>query len=211
MNKSEGRLHAKTVMAPIAKVAVEAPSLDGAVHSTKLDSNTLNYRYSTLAQLWMHHNTTHLQWPVVIIGVVLVGLATLSASMISQVSVVPNWGVAPPVQALGSCFLIASIAVALMCRVMSRARLIMLRTEQELKVIEQMLGVEMPLVSFSELNHPPGVSGPRLLRYYLTIGIWLPITVLGLLFVAGPVPGSIMSALSFGWVFWDIRHVRRKN
>lgn len=174
----------------------------------RLDNTTLNYRYSTIAQLWMHHNTTHLQWPVVIIGVVLVGLATLSSSMVPLLSIPANWGATPQIRVLGVCFLISGVAIALMCRVMSRARLIMSHAEEELRRIEELLGVPETLVWFSALNHPPGRSGPQLLRYYLTFGIGLPISTLGLLFLLGPLIGSITSVLPMVWALWDARGIR---
>jgi hypothetical protein len=176
-----------------------------------IDNTTLNYRYTTIAQLWMHHNTTHLQWPIVIVGVVLLGLATLSSSMVPLLAVPANWGAVPQIRILGICFLMSGIGVALMCRVMSRARLIMSRAEEELRIIEELLGVPKPLAGFGALNHPPGTSGPRLLRYYLTFGIGLPINVLGLLFCLGSLTGGVTSLLPIVWALWDARGIRSSH
>ena len=173
-----------------------------------VDTNTLNYRYSALSQLWMHHNTCQLQWPVVIIGVVLVGLSTLSASLMPLLTVPRNWGTVPAVMTLGICFLFAGIAVALMCHTMSRARIIMRRTEEQLRLIEDQLGIRPPLMDFGALNHPPGVSGPLLLRCFLAIGVCVPINVLGFLFALGPTLGSAASILVVVWASFELRNIR---
>ena len=159
------------------------------------DIATLNYRYTALAQLWIHQNACQLQWPVVIIGLVLVGLSAFSAPVMPLlVAPEQNWGVAPTVRTLGVCFIVASIGIFLMCRTMGRARAIMTRAERELAIIEQQLGFRSPFLDFGSLNHPPGVSGPLLLRYFLLLGVFFPVSCLGFLFVFGLQFGSIGSA-----------------
>jgi hypothetical protein len=164
-----------------------------------MDSNTLNCRYSALTQLWEHHNTSQLQWPVVIIGVVLVGLATLSATFRSELAVTANWG-DPPVRTLGFCFLLAGTAMAIMCYTMSRSRIIMRRTEQALHFIEEQLGITSPLMHFGELNHPPGISGPLLLRLFLALAVCVPINTLALLLSFGLKVGGVLSVVVLGWL-----------
>jgi hypothetical protein len=176
-----------------------------------MDSNTLNYRYAALAQLWEHQNTTQLQWPVVIIGVVLVGLATLSAALLSTLTVATNWGSNPSVRTLGVCFLLAGTATAIMCHTMSRARIIMRRTERELHLIEEQLGVGSPLMRFGDLNHPPGISGPLLLRLFVALAVCAPINALAFLFLFGLNTGSAMSVVVLAWLVFDLRTIRESH
>src|SRR5205807_8839389 len=90
-------------------------------------------RYSVLGQIWAHHNQTQLQWPVVAVGVILIGLGTLVSSSAGNEIIKSIYSLGnsrSPV--IGIFFLVAGIITLLMVRTMRRAREIMALVAREI-------------------------------------------------------------------------------
>jgi uncharacterized BrkB/YihY/UPF0761 family membrane protein len=154
-------------------------------------------RYSVLGQIWAHQNETQLQWPVVAVGVVLIGLGTLLSSSAGNdtVKAISSWGaLRSPV--IGVFFLLAGLITLLMVRTMRRAREIMAKVACEIDRYDHALGLP-PARHFSALNRPlKGLSGPLLLALVLIVMATLS-CVAGLFLSLGRVYGAVGSTVFF--------------
>ena len=149
-------------------------------------------RYSALITLWTHHNQTQLQWPTVIVGAALLVISTIALANISDMLDPTLWGAhLDKIFAIGVALLFTGLAILTMVYTMARARRIMLDLEQEIDDIEKELGNIQR--SFGRLNHPnpKRLSGPKLMRDFMTYLLALPLTLFGLLLVLGPIWGIV--------------------
>src|SRR5205807_1301077 len=92
-----------------------------------VDNDLKAQRYAVLGQTWAHHNLTQLQWPAVIIGVILVGLTALVSSTSAMDCLLQPalWGSTLRHRVLGLPFFLAAVMTLLMIRTMRRAQRIM--------------------------------------------------------------------------------------
>jgi hypothetical protein len=160
-------------------------------------------RYNALTQLWIHHNTTQLQWPAVVIGAAL--LVGSSETVAAQLRLLPlNLPFRlPPRQAISPALLLVFTAVGLFALLytMRRARHIMSLVEAELDLLEGTFsknGTETPSRLLSHINHPePRIpSGPGLIRsVMLALSLVMLFSGTDLLF--GLLPGLLVTALVF--------------
>jgi hypothetical protein len=134
-------------------------------------------RYSALIDLWIHHNSTQFQWPSVILGAIFIAISLLVSEVtVSKIVDVKNWGFDPQVRyGAGLPLLVIGFGTAAMLYTMARARKIMKSLERKLCQIDG---------SFSELNHPSGPSGAKIIWGFMAC-LGLIITSLGVFFFFG--------------------------
>src|SRR6185295_2555757 len=109
----------------------------------------------------------------------------------------PQWGHDPLLRyAVGLPLFIAGVGSILILYIMSRARRIMEDLEADMEIIEQHLGEVAG--HFRTLNHPRGLSGPILLRRFLSLGVATPMVFFGAGFMAGVVAGTGIWAACMG-------------
>lgn len=176
-----------------------------------MDINSLqSQRYSSLIQIWAHHNLTQLQWPIVIVGVVFLGLANVVAGRFDLLARPELWGQEPVLRLLAIPFLIAGLGTIAMLRTMTRARQIMGRTEEELEKIELSMSVEADC-RFSSLNHPAGASGPFFIHVYLAGIIAAPSLATALCLFCGMLWGGVLSIVVLVWLTLDVKGTMRAH
>lgn len=135
-------------------------------------------RYSTLAQLWAHHNTTQFQWPPIILGAVFVAVSLLVDKVtIDALIKTEEWGQDPAVRfGAGVPLIFIGIGTMVMLYTMARARKIMGRLEKELVEIDR---------TFRKANHPRGMSGAKLVWRFMAL-VAAAGLVVGFRFLSGP-------------------------
>jgi len=167
-------------------------------------------RYSTLIDLWNHHNGMQLQWPAVIVGASLLVLSSVIPGKIPKILNHTLWGRdSELVLVVGLPMMLVGIGLVVLLNIMRRARKIMGVLENEISEIEKLSNIEK---YFKDINHPRGVSGAKLLWFYLLIGFALPIMAFGTLFSFGLKYGFI--TLSFVLLFclaWPAVRMTKKT
>jgi hypothetical protein len=142
-----------------------------------------NARYAALVDLWCHHNTIQLQWPPVIVGAALLIISSIMPGKVSKISNHSYWGNdLELILVVGIPMLLTGLGLLILIYIMKRARTIMIDLEQQISTIDELRGVER---GFYLINHPPGLSGARLISHYLLICFALPITTFGILLSVG--------------------------
>ena len=133
--------------------------------------------YSALIDLWIHHNSTQFQWPSVILGAIFIAISLLgNEATVAKVVDTNNWGFDPQVRyGVGLPLLTIGFGTAAMLYTMARARKIMKSLERQLCQIDD---------SFSELNHPSGPSGAKIIWGFMAC-LGVIITSLGTFFFLG--------------------------
>lgn len=158
------------------------------VHNTK-SNELLVARYTTLVEMWAHHNTNQLLFPQIIISAVLIVLSLVlndqPAGKIQRVLDPTLWGNAYDLQVgVGVPLLITGLAIAPMIYAMGRSRRIMQGIKVELTKIEDKI-YNVDEGGFAILNHPYGISATIILRFFMIFVLGLPITAVGLLILLG--------------------------
>jgi len=163
----------------------------------KLRSKEIYYlRYSSLVDIWSHHNTMQLQWPSITITTVLIVLSILFSRQLDKFLNINLWGYDKTVIFMGGIpMLLIGMGTCTMIYLMGRAKRVMIQIEKEIIQIEKEL--EINGKSFYDLNHPKGFSGAKIARLYLIIFIAYPFTFIGFLMTLGIVFG-ITFCIFFG-------------
>jgi hypothetical protein len=161
-------------------------------------------RYQMLINLWAHHNTMQFQWPAVIITAALLIISTVIPSRFSNISNFQSWGHdLALIITVGVPLLLTGVGMIALLYTMGRGQKIMSETEREIVKIEKEL--DKNYIDFSYLNHPKGFSGARLLRFYMTLCLAIPITLFGAMFIWGVTIGVIVCAtISTIWFFLNL-------
>ena len=170
------------------------------------------HRHDALYLLWMHHSTVQSQWPAVVAGVVFVGLATITSTGAPTLLDLDAWGGSGKTKLMGVALVFAGLGTMAMMHTMSRARSIMKRIEQTIDELEAYSGVPAAQ-RFGAVNHPSGVSGPLLIRYFLVWLVALPSLCVGMLLFWGvrawPVCIIVVTAL-IGESVFQLRHEKSR-
>src|SRR5205085_1538281 len=171
--------------------------------SPKRDKEWDPVRFPAFVQLWSHHNQMQLQWPAVIIGTTLLFLAYIVVGKSEKIACVSKWGHDKDLQFIvGLPMFLTGLSLMVMLYLMYRARLIMTRLEGQIDEIER----GRVLVAFTDINHPKrGVSGTKLIWFFMLFFLAMPMLAFGALFGLGPVlsiiPLSIIVLIAGGiWV-----------
>lgn len=163
---------------------------EGGIVQSKLDGSRIGddfsyTRYSSLCSLWAHHNTIQLQLPTIILTASVLVISNIILKAPSNVFNPDKWGVDPAARfGVGIPLLVTGLAIAGMLYTMQRTRSIMKSLEKQLDLIENRLGDEDE-DRFSDVNHPPGPSGPVLMRNFMLLCFAFPATVFGLFLIFG--------------------------
>lgn len=151
-------------------------------------------RYSALAQLWAHQNTTRLQWPAVVIGAAFLVISTIFPSDQAGWDIIldrDRWGKDPiPVLKLGIPLVFSGVGTLVMLYIMERATTNMYAILREIHKLEEHMGV---CIQFKTLTHPRGLSGGRLISVYMALFMAIPMTLSGCVFSMGLLKGLIVA------------------
>jgi hypothetical protein len=171
------------------------------------DKEFMNNRYAALMDLWIHHNSILFQWPSVVISAAVIVISIVVSGSSSRMMDITRWGSDVVLKfSAGVPLLITGIAIIVMLYQMGRSRRIVLTLDEELDSIESELG--QVRTKFSRINHPKGLSGPRLIRIYMAVCLAAPMMFLGLSFIFGLIVGVILSVMFVvGWIVLDFHHL----
>jgi len=158
------------------------------------DRELMMLRYSTVIELWIHHNSIQLQWPAVVISAALVVISIIVPGHLASVTSINAWGQDPSLAlSAGLPLLLTGSAILVMSYVMDRGQKIMVALESEIDAVGNQLFETRS--SFKDMNHPEGISGSRMAKLYITVCLALPTVFFGLSFILGMIPGTIVFSL----------------
>jgi hypothetical protein len=135
-------------------------------------------RYEALVQLWIHHNTMRLQWPLGSFAVIVAFLAIVATALNKDISDPANWGVDSSVRRLGGgSILLSSIVVFLIAVAVRRYETFLNSVATEIGEIEKKYQVgevrdnnsRATWINFKAMNHPEGRTGRNHIFYSLLV------------------------------------------
>jgi hypothetical protein len=163
------------------------------------DHEFLLARYSSLIDLWSHHNAMQLQWPAVVISATLVVISIVIPSQLSTITNTSLWGHDVSLTlSSGIPLLLSGLGIATVLYMMGRGQEIMGMLETEINLTEGELGKVQQ--TFKQLNHPKGLSARKLIRFYMIFLLALPTMFFGMCFTLGLLWGAIGTvSISLAW------------